>query len=526
MTDEQVTDRSAAGPVPLTGNVADLVTSAAVRSPDRLALIDPQLGLTLSWAQTEQAVAAEADRIRTAGVAPGDRVVVRLPTSAPYCLSVFAALRVGAVVVPVGTGATERELDTVLAHSDARAVIVAGDDPVGVVAVGRAGALQLEPADPGASGSDAGPAPATGGEDLALIAYTSGTSGSPRGVMLSHRALLANLEQCAALRPAPVTAADRMLLAVPLFHSYGLGPGLFHVARVAATAVLLHRFEPELALEVAAQQQVTAVLGVPPMYRAWLDLGSARLTEGLSTVRMFLSGAAPLEPEVLAGIREATGQEVYEGYGLAEAGPVLTSSLGRGRAKPGSVGRALPGAPAAGVDAVELRLVDPEGRPLPDDEDAGGTGLVAARGPNLFSGYWPDGAGGPEDLDELGPGWLRTADVGFLDSEGDLHLVDRAGDLIIVSGFNVYPSEVEDVLREHPAVADAAVVAIPSAGTGEAVRAVVVPAGEPADEQELIDHCAHRLARFKVPVEVVTVDELPHSATGKLMRRLLRDLET
>ncbi|MGH3978583.1 MAG: AMP-binding protein, partial [Pseudonocardiaceae bacterium] len=371
-------------------------------------------------------------------------------------------------------------------------------------------------------------APVGGGEDLAVLAYTSGTSGSPRGVMLSHRALLANLEQCAALRPPPVTAADRVLLALPLFHSYGLGPGLLQVAHAAATAVLTDRFDAEEALSAIREHRVTMVVGVPPMYRAWLRLAPERLADGLATVRMLTSGAAPLDPRVLAGMRRVTGLDVFEGYGLAETGPVLTSTLVGGFAKPGSVGRPLPGAPAAGVGPVEIRLVDAGGRPLPmdidDDEDAGDTGVVAARGPNLFSGYWPDGAHGPGELPGLGDGWLRTDDVGFVDADGDLHLVDRAGDLIIVNGFNVYPREVEDVLVEHLAVAEAAAVGIPHERTGEAVCAVLVPVpGARPTTREIVDHCAARLARFKVPVEVVLADRLPHLPTGKLARRLLRN---
>jgi long-chain acyl-CoA synthetase len=218
---------------------------------------------------------------------------------------------------------------------------------------------------------------------------------------------------------------------------------------------------------------------------------------------------------------------VFEGYGLTETGPVLTSTLVGGVAKPGSVGRALPGVPSRGVAPVELRLVDAGGRPLPtdeDDEDAGGTGIVAVRGPNLFSGYWPDGAFGPAELPGLGPGWIRTGDVGYLDADGDLHLVDRVDDLIIVNGFNVYPREVEDVLLEHPGVREAAAIGVPHGRSGEAVRAVLVAAeGMSPSVEEIVEHCARRLARFKVPVEVALVDSLPHLPTGKLARRALRE---
>jgi long-chain acyl-CoA synthetase len=175
------------------------------------------------------------------------------------------------------------------------------------------------------------------------------------------------------------------------------------------------------------------------------------------------------------------------------------------------------------VGSVELRLVDSDGRSLDTEGDDEDTGVVAVRGPNLFSGYWPDGAGGPAELPGLGAGWFRTGDVGYLDADGDLHLVDRADDLIIVSGFNVYPREVEDVLLEHPGVRAAAAVGVPHPQSGEAVRAVLVPAeGMQPTAEEIVEHCAARLARFKVPVEVALVDSLPYLPTGKLARRMLR----
>lgn len=515
-------------PVSTGRNIADLVSDAARRDPAQLALIEPAGGRELTWGQLNTAVNAEAARLIECGLLPGQRVGLRLPTSSTFCESLFGVLRAGGVAVPISPGIPARELDRVVGGAGPSLIIAAGDDAIADEAASRIGATRLDPPPrpefpaPDLPGPDF-PGPPTGGEDIAVLAFTSGTSGSPRGVMLSHRALLANLVQCAALRPAPMTAADRVLLALPLFHSYGLGPGLLQVANTGATAVLLPRFDAEEALGAVHRHRVTTVVGVPPMYREWLRLPPDRLAEGLGTVRLFTSGAAPLEPSVLAGMRTVTGIEVFEGYGLAEAGPVLTSALVGGSAKPGSVGRPLPGVPARGVDPVQLRLVDSDGRPLPAEGDDEDTGVVAVRGPNLFSGYWPDGAGGPAELPGLGPGWFRTGDVGYLDADGDLHLVDRAADLIIVSGFNVYPREVEDVLLEHPGVRAAAAIGVPHPRSGEAVRAVLVPVeGMRPTEQEIVEHCAARLARFKVPAEVILVDSLPYSPTGKLARRMLR----
>jgi len=487
----------------LTGNVADLVADAAAKAPGRAALVDTASGRTLTWEQTDRAVNAFAARLVAAGLEAGDRVAVVLPNSAEFCVAVFGILRAGGITVPAA--AQSPELPGLLGDSGARFVVG-----------GQVGDIEAPDLDAAAE-----PHPVTrGGEDIAVLCYTSGTAGAPRGVMLSHRALLSNVDQCARLQPAPVTANDRVLLVVPLFHLYGLGPGLFQVAAAGATAVLLEGFGTERALTVCAERRVTALVGVPAMYQALTAASPDRLAEGLATVRLLTSGAAPLAPAILSAIRQATGLPVYEGYGLTETGPVLTSTLVGGAAKAGSVGRPLPG--------IELRLVDSDGRPVgaPQDPDEPGwfdgdepeTGRVAARGPNLFSGYWPDGAHGPDE-----DGWFRTGDVGYLDADGDLRLVDRANDLIIVNGFNVYPNEVERVLDELPQVAESAAVGVPDERTGEQVIAVLVLRdGATLTEDEVREHCAQRLARFKVPRTVRFVDELPHSATGKVRRASLR----
>ncbi len=290
------------------------------------------------------------------------------------------------------------------------------------------------------------------------------------------------------------------------------------------------RFSPDRLAEAVVQERVSVVAGVPSMFRMLLDLGPERLRAAMAGVRLCTSGGAPLPASWLTDFRAASGLDLHEGYGLTEGGPVVTSNdLGR-PAKPGSVGRPLPG--------VELRLVDPAGQPLPqrdpepaprgedplddldydDDSDpADDTGLIALRGPNLFSGYWPDGCGGPGE-----DGWFVTADVGYLDADGDLHLVDRSSDLVIVNGFNVYPREVEQVVAELDAVAEVAVVGVPDDRTGAAVKAVVVPvAGAELTEEAVAEHCAARLARFKRPAVVAFVDELPRTPTGKIARRTL-----
>jgi long-chain acyl-CoA synthetase len=492
----------------LTRNVADLVAAAASAVPDRAALVDATTGEALTWADVNAEVNDRAARLVAAGLRPGDRVVVRLPTGIPYCLAVFAVLRAGGVLVPLNTDLPAAAVRDLLA--DCRASLFVGEP------VDGADVPNVLADEPGERDGTDRVTPVGGGEDIAVLCYTSGTSGRPRGVLLSHRALLANVAQCAAMRPAPVTATDRVLLSIPLSHAYGLGPGLLQVASAGAAAVLLPRFGVEDALTAIETYRVTTLVGVPQMYSALLSVPDERLHTALSTIRLFTSGAAPLPVAVLAGVRRVTGLPVYEGYGLTETAPVLTSTLVSGVVKPGSVGRPLPG--------VALRIVDSDGDPLPGpdpddelDDESGGTGLVAVAGPNLFSGYWPDGQHGP-----AADGWFRTGDIGYTDADGDLHLVDRANDLIIVNGFNVYPHEVEHVLDQLPGVAEAAAVGVPDERTGETVKAVVVRQDTDLTAGQVIDHCATLLARFKVPTSVEFAESLPHSATGKLARAFLR----
>ena len=503
-------------------HVADLVARAAARTPDQAAIVDVTSGITLSWAEFDGAVSAEAARLRDAGVTRGDRVLVRLGNGAAFCIAVLGGLRAGALVVPFGPVAVTRELEIVLADCAPALVVAAQSDDVANKCAAAHGARVLPPPDHAARAVAEEPDEGGGGEEIALVVYTSGTTGTPRGVCLSHRALLANRAQTAALRPAPVLPVDRVLLSLPLFHIFGLAAGLLQVCWAGATVVLTERFDPAHVADVLVRERVSGMAGVPSMFRVLLELPPDELRVATAGLRLCTSGGAPLPPQWLEQFRATTGLPIYEGYGLTEGGPVITTNVIDGEPKPGSVGRPLPG--------IELRLVDVEGRPIdavtePDPEDidedisdpAQDTGLVAVRGPNLFSGYWPDRAGGP-DAD----GWFRTPDVGFLDVDGDLHLVDRSSDLVIVNGFNVYPREVEQVLAELPAVAEAAVVGVPDERTGEAVKAVLVRAeGTELAVDDVLAHCAERLARFKVPAVVEFVDALPRTPTGKVARRRL-----
>jgi long-chain acyl-CoA synthetase len=433
-----------------------------------------------------------------------------------FVTAYFGLLRAGLVAVPLNTGYTSAELSQLIA--DAGATVVLCDDTTEHTVDEAVAETHREMVDLAgldsviAAGREAGPltAPAAGGEDLAALLFTSGTVGRPQGAMLSHRALLANLRQCLALDPPPVAPDDVVLLVLALFHVYGLGAALGMVAATGARGVLVERFDARDTLALVRDEGVTNIPGAPPMYVAWTDLDDeldgVDVGAALRGVRLMASGAAPLSPAVLEQIQTRTGVTIREGYGLTETSPVVTSTVGTPRVKPGSVGRPLPG--------VEVRLVDEAGD-VADRDDAG---EIEVRGDNLFSGYWPDGSGGP------GPeGWWATGDVAYADDDGDLFLVDRRKDLVLVNGFNVYPREVEDVIAAHPDVADVAVIGVPHPRTGEAVKAYVVARPGRSMTPELVTaQCAQRLARFKRPTIVSVVDALPYSATGKVAKGRLR----
>jgi long-chain acyl-CoA synthetase len=497
-----------------------LVRDAAGAAPDKPALLFRDT--TLTWADLETRVAAVAAGLLALGAVRGDRVAVQLGNTPDFPIVYFGALRAGLVAVPVNTGYTRAELLHCLGDSGASVLVTARSGAeVAVSLMQELDSLRcvvvadVEQAPGGASTLDAllhtspGLDQAVGGgEDLAVVIYTSGTSGRPKGAMLTHRALLSNLDQCAQIDPPVTSAEDVVLLVLPLFHIYGLNAALGAVAKHGATGALSERFDPVETLEQIRRHAVTNVIGAPPMYVAWSmlpDVGDA-----FSSVRLAVSGAAPLPSDVLHRFLDVTGHHVFEGYGLTETAPVLTTTLMSEVAKPASIGRAVPG--------IELTLVDEQGRPV----EEGDPGEICVRGANLFSGYWPDGEGGPD-----GDGWFPTGDVAYVDDDGDLHLVDRRRELILVSGFNVYPREVEDVLVAHPDVEEAAVLGIAHPYTGESVKAMVVlRAGGRLSAEDLIAFCALSLARFKCPTAVEFVAELPHSATGKVSKgRLRMDLE-
>jgi long-chain acyl-CoA synthetase len=475
-------------------NFADLLRDTARRHGDRPALVDGRR--RLSWAELDAAVDAAAQGFAAAGLVPGYRVVLLMANSVEFVTSYLGCLRAGLVAVPLNTGLTAGEVAGVIEHSGARLVVAdrelaAKADGVRVV---EAGELT----------GTAPSVPQTDPEALAVLLYTAGTSGRPRAVMLTHRALLANVTHLADLGAGRMGPEDVVLGVLPLFHAFGLNAVLGWACATGAALVLSRRFDPAGTIELIREHGVTRLPLAPPALDALLTRPD--LADALRTVKVVLTGASALDRTVADRFEQQTGLFVHQGYGLTEAAPGVTSTLGEQAPKPGSVGRPLPG--------VEVRIADERGENVEGDDP----GEILVRGANLFSGYWPDGSGGPDS-----DGWYRTGDVGYLDADGDLFLVDRLREVIIVSGFNVYPVEVEEVLVSAPGVREAAVIGIPSATTGEAVKAFVVPRrGSTLDPGDLREYAETRLAGFKSPVEIEVVDHLPHSVTGKVAKGRLR----
>lgn len=492
-------------------NLASMLGDAARARPAELALWCA--GRSLSWSEADAAATDLSAGLRSLGLQPGDRLGLLLGNSIEFVLAYFGALRAGLVVVPMNPAYTGAEVAVLLAEAGVRAVLcepatgavareaaeaVAGCE---VIEVGTAeweqllagGPMRVQvPVEPGA---------------LGLLLFTAGTSGRPKGAMLTHGALRANIDSLRQLTdPPPVLPGDVVYAVLPMFHVYGLNTVLGLAVSAGAACIIADRFEPREALRLISERGVTTVAGAPAMYRAWAALPEAR--EALAGVRLFSSGGSPLPTAVFDAFAESTGAVVYEGYGMTETSPVVTTTLVAGRPKPGSVGRAIPG--------VQIRLVDPDGQ----EADDGDTGEVCVRGPGVFLGYWPDGAGGP-DAD----GWFRSGDVAFLDADGDLHLVDRRRELVLVNGFNVYPREIELAIESMDGIEEVAVVGIPDDATGEALMAFVVARpGVPVTAEQVRDHCAGRLARFKLPATIRMVQALPHSATGKVAKGRLREV--
>jgi long-chain acyl-CoA synthetase len=487
-------------------SVADLLVSAAAAHPGRTAIVEPR-GETVTWGQLDEQVATAAGALRDAGVRTGDRVGIVLGNSMAFAVAYWATLRCGAVVVPVNPAYTAPEQAHIFTDADVRAVVADQRLASTVRAAAPEGAVVLEPADLQGDRRVGDVVEREAGE-VAVLCYTSGTTGRPKGAMLSHGNLLANLDAFSDLPRLSLDADDVLLGVLPFFHIFGLNVILNASARAGAAVVALDRFSPTGSLQTLAALGVTVAYGAPPVFAAWC---AVRDTPDLPRLRAAISGADALPVHVFHEFAQRFGLEICEGYGLTETAPVVASNAGSPEIRPGTVGYPVPG--------VDVRIVDPAGNPV-----APGTeGEIVVRGDNVFEGYH----GQPEATAEVcTDGWFATGDVGRCDLDGYLTIAGRLKDMLIVSGFNVYPREVEDVLLAHPKVAEAAVVGVPDSRTGERVRAVVVPVVGPGSGdltvEDLLSHCRERLARYKLPRDIDIAESLPRTPLGKLARAALR----
>jgi long-chain acyl-CoA synthetase len=486
-------------------NVAGIIDG---HPDDAVALVAGDRRLT--YGELRRDVAGLQAGLAELGLEVGDRVGLLAGNTVEFVVGWLATVRGGFVSVPLNPSSPGPELTRELGAVGARAVITV--DAEALADVDRSAVPVLEHVlDAGRVEELAGSAPAEAVDheagDLAVLMFTSGTAGSPKAAMLTHGNLLANLEQVQAGAGRRRGPDDVALAVLPLFHIFGLNVVLNGGLLAGSSIVLVDRFDPDAALAMVVEAGVTDLTGPPTMWGA-LAAAEGASPDALATVRRAASGAAALGEEVRAAVQEHLGIALAEGYGLTETSPVVATGVGAD-APIGSVGRPIPG--------VELRIVDPDGQ----DTYIGDPGEILVRGDNVFVGYWNDPDATRSVLTD--DGWLHTGDIGFVDDDGHLFLSDRAKDLIIVSGFNVFPAEVEEVLVAHPEIEEAAVIGVPHPRTGEAVKAfVVVTEGSALTADEIAAHPGEHLARYKCPSEVVIVDELPHGPAGKLLRRSLR----
>jgi len=488
-------------------NLFSVFERAAADNADRPAVrMD---GLQLSYSQLRDAAFRAAGVLSSMGVRPGDRVAIMLPNVPAFPIAFYGALGAGAVVVPVNPLLKSREIAFYLGDSGAK-VLLAWHAMAGEAAMGAAetDAQVVKVDEPDAAALLAGVAPVPAraqpadGDD-AVILYTSGTTGKPKGAELTHASMARN----AALTTTTLIGAgpsDVVMGCLPLFHVFGLTCALNAAVFGGSMLTLLPKFEPARALEIIGRDKVTIFEGVPTMYAGMLH-DPAGAEADTSSLRVCISGGAAMPVEIMRGFEQAFGCMILEGYGLSETSPVASFNHPNRVRKPGSIGTP--------VEGVEMCIVDAAGARLP----AGEVGEIAIRGHNVMKGYWRNRDATAEAIKD---GWFSTGDLARTDEDGYFYIVDRKKDLIIRGGFNVYPREVEEVLYEHPAVAEAAVIGIPDSALGEEIGAAVkLKPGAACTPEELGAFVKDRIAPYKYPRRAWIVPDLPKGPTGKILRR-------
>ena len=488
-------------------NLAGMVVDAARDHGDRPALkLDDAV---VTYKELDEATARVAGLLREKGLKPGDRVGVMLPNVPYFAFAYYGVLRAGGVVVPMNVLLKGREVTFYLTDPEAELMFAwHGFEEAARTGAEEAGAEVINVA-PGefeqllASSDPVTEVADRSDDDAAVILYTSGTTGTPKGAELTHDNLSRNCE--VSVRTLfHCTPEDVLLGALPLFHSFGQTCGLNASVRVGACLTMIPRFEPGKALEIIERDAVTIFEGVPTMYHALLNHPGREDTD-VSRLRLCVSGGAALPVEVMRSFEKAFNCKVLEGYGLSETSPVACFNHPDAERKPGSIGTPIEG--------VEMRVVDDQGT----DVAQGDVGEIVIRGHNVMRGYWKR-----EDAtrEVVRDGWFHTGDMATIDDDGYFTIVDRKKDMIIRGGYNVYPREIEEVLYEHPAVSEAAVIAVPDDAMGEEVgAALVLKSGQEADAEDIRSFVKERVAAYKYPRRIWFLDELPKTATGKILKR-------
>jgi long-chain acyl-CoA synthetase len=489
-------------------NLATLLTTSAAKFPERIAIrLDDA---AVPYAALEAGSQRVAGMLKSMGVEPGDRVGIMLPNTPHFPLAYYGALRLGAIVVPMNPLLSKREVAFYLENSGAKLLLAwhgfAESAQGGAEQVEGAEVLLIEPEDIAERVGAAEPIVEVAhkdGDDTAVVLYTSGTTGHPKGAELTHHSIGSNVQACLPLYKP--TEDDVLFGGLPFFHVFGQTCTLNVAVAAGAQVTLLPRFDPTTALEIIQRDKVTVFMGVPTMHGAVLH-HPKRADFDTSSLRLFVSGGSALPVEVLRGVEKEFGAPILEGYGLSETSPVASFSRMELEKKAGSIGVA--------IDGVQLRVVDDAGAEVATGE----VGELQVKGPNVMKGYWknPEATKAAISAD----GWFSTGDMAKKDEDDFYFIVDRKKDLIIRGGYNVYPREVEEVLYEHPAVAEAAVIGIKHEELGEEVAAAVsLKSGAQVTADELRDFVKEQVAAYKYPRHVWIVDELPKGPTGKILKR-------
>ena len=492
----------------MSDNLARILTDTVEKDGDRTAFkLDD---VELSYSMLDEGSARVAGLLRSKGLEPGDRVGLMMP-NVPYFPAIYyGILRAGGVVVPMNVLLKKREVGFYLEDPGAKFLFAWADfGEAAEAGAEQAGAevILVKPGDFEKLLAEQEPERDMAGrnaQDTAVILYTSGTTGQPKGAELTHANLYRN-SAGVSQKLGEMSHEDVLLGALPLFHSFGQTCTMNSAVSVGATVTMLPRFDPDKALQIIARDKVTIFQGVPTMYNAMLHSRSCE-TADCSTLRLCMSGGAAMPAELMRGFEEKFGCIILEGYGLSETSPVASFNHPDKERKPGSIGTPIEG--------VEMRCVDEQGNEVPQGE----IGEIVIRGHNIMKGYWNRPDANKEAITE--DGWFRTGDMAKMDEDGYFFIVDRKKDLIIRGGYNVYPREIEEVLYEHPAIQEAAVIGVPHDELGEEVgAAVVLKEGESVGEDELKSYLKEQVAAYKYPRKIWFTDELPKGPTGKILKR-------